>query len=245
METMQWISVESYEYEGPVALCCGPSGAEKSLASSEQSFSNLLQADFGSRFANQTNLLNSLNQSLSPITAAGPSQEGWSPQEAAAISTATINNAGAAARNATQAVQGALAGRGGDSGLESGVDKQILAGVKSNAANTLANQQTQNTIADYNQGTQNYWRAIGGQQILASLQNPEQFGSQAISANQGAFNEADQIQQQQNQEEAAIAGGITGLAENFVAPGLSNLDSTGGSSGGEQIWNFFKGAAGQ
>jgi len=220
---------------------CGPSGAEKSLASSSQSFSNLLQADFGSRFANQTNLLNSLNQSLSPIVSAGPSQTGWSPQEAAAISTATINNAGAAARNAIQATQGALAGRGGDSGLQSGVDKQILAGVKSNAANALANQQTQNTIADWNQGTQNYWRAQGAQAGLAGLENPEAFGSQAISSNQNAFSEANQVQQQVNQEQQAIAGGVASLVTGPLTAGLGNLDTTGGSSIGEQFGNLGRG----
>ena len=37
-ESMEWLSVEYYEYNGPVDLCCGPSGQEQALANQETSF---------------------------------------------------------------------------------------------------------------------------------------------------------------------------------------------------------------
>src|SRR5277367_2433228 len=124
IETMKLISVESYDYPdtAPVDLCCGPSGAQTSEAAATTSLSNEMAADFGTSFGEQQGVLSQLNKSLSPITAAGPGQQGWTPQESAAINTATLNNSAAAARNATLGVQDSLAGRGGggSSGLESG-----------------------------------------------------------------------------------------------------------------------------
>jgi hypothetical protein len=200
---------------------CGPSGAETNIASGAQSLSNTLSTAFGQRFQNQNDLISQLNSSLSPILAAGPGQQGYTPQEAAAISTATINSNAAANRNARQAAQTTLAGRGDGSGLASGVDKQILGSIASSSANNLANQQTANTVANYEKGNQNYWRAQGAVNSLAGLENPEAFGSEAISGSNAAFADANQIQQQKNQEQAAIAGGITSLASNIVLPGVA------------------------
>jgi hypothetical protein len=181
-------------------------------------------------------LIQSLNKSLSPIVGAGPSQAGWSPQEAAAISTATINNGGAAARNATQAAQGALAGRGGDSGLQSGVDQQILSTIKSNSADQIAKQQTQNTIDNYTQGNQNFWKASGGVAGLAGLQSNN--GDSAIGGSGNAFKQADTIQQEQNQEEAAIAGGIASIGMDAATFGV-------GAAGGGGFMGGLKGLTGQ
>lgn len=201
-----------YDYDGPVELACGPSSGEENAAGSATNLSNTLSGDFNSRFAGQDSILQQLNGSLSPILSqGGPSQAGWSPQEAGAISTATINNNAAANRNAQQKWQSTLAGRGDDSGLQSGVDKQILGSVASTSANNLANQQTANTVANYTQGNANWQKALAGTLSSAQLYDPAQFGSEATSANENAFNDQNTITQQKNQEEASIAGGITGL----------------------------------
>ena len=50
-----------------------------------------------------------------------------------------------------------------------------------------------------------------------------------------------------NQEEAAIAGTVSSMALaglGGIAGGMGNLDSTGGSTFGEQIGNFFSGLGG-
>jgi hypothetical protein len=247
IETMKWIEVESYDYKGPVDLCCGPSTNEKTLESSAQSFSNLLQSDFSSRFANQDAVLGKLNQSLSPIEAAGPSQRGFSAAETAALNTTAIDSAGAANRNARQAVAGFGAGRGSDSGLESGVQKQLEAGVASSSANQLAGAQLGITKANYDQGSANYWRSVGGMDALASAYNPSAYSSQAIGANQNAFGEAKTITDQTNAEQAAIGGAIAGAVPfvgGGIAKGVGNLDTTGGSTGGEQFSNFLSGFMG-
>lgn len=190
---------------------CGPSSSEENLATGAQSLSSTMSSDFNSRFANQSQILSQLSNSLSPILSAGSGQQGYTPQEAAAISSATINNAAGASRQAQQRVQSTLAGRGDGSGLTSGVDKQILGSVASTSANNLANQQTQNTVNNYQQGNSNYWRAQGALQTLGAGEDASQFGNLADSSQSSAFSEANQVQQQKNQEESAIAGGITSL----------------------------------
>src|ERR1700733_476084 len=97
---------------------CGPSGAEENLSSGASSLSSTLASDFNSRFANQNQILQQLQSSLAPTIAAGPSQQGLSPQALAAENSAAISNSAAASRNARQAVQTQLAGRGDGSGLQ-------------------------------------------------------------------------------------------------------------------------------
>ena len=238
METMTSVSVESYDYDGPVDKCCGPSGAEEQTQAQQESLANQLAADFGSRFATQTSMLNQLNQSLSPIISKGPSQQGMSPQELAAFNTQAINSAGAAARNARQAAGNFSAGQGGgaSSGLQSGIQKQINASIDSSVANNLSNQQLGITEANYNQGRQNYQAGLSALLSTAGISNPGEFSGQAGQGYSQSFNEANTINQQKNQVGADIAGFATSLAGNIV-PGLSALSGVfgGGGTGGTGV----------
>jgi hypothetical protein len=221
---------------------CGPSSMQESEAGAQENLSNSLTAAFNQNQALQQAELGKINSIISPIASAGPSQEGFSAQEKAALNTQAINSSGAAARNATQAIQGSLAGRGGDSGLESGVDQQIVAGVKSQAANNLANTQDQITQADFQQGNQNFWRAQGAQQALANAYNPESFGSTAVSGGSSAFGEASEVQNEKNQEESEIAGAVTGAATDALTFGVGGMDAPAGES---FLSGGFKALAGQ
>lgn len=200
---------------------CGPSGASQQLAGSAQSLSSIASANYNQRFQDQSGVLQSLNNILTPMAEAGPNQKGFNDQERSVLNTAAINNSGAASKNAIQSIQGSLAGRGGDSGLMSGVDKQIEASVKSQQAGNLANAQNNIVQQDYKQGNQNWQEATAGLQALQGDYQASTFGSQAQGANQLAFGETDAIQQEKNQEQADIAGGITGLAMSAATMGLT------------------------
>jgi hypothetical protein len=221
---------------------CGPSSSEKSLQQMSQSFSSLLQGNYSTLFGNQLDVLNSIKSSLSPILAAGPNQQGFSAAELAARNTAAINNAGAASRNAAQAVGNFTAGRGGGggTGILSGVDAQLKTAVASSAENNLATAQNNITAENYATGRENYFRAEGGMDQLAAGYSPNAAANAGIEANKTSFGEASTIQQQQQQEDQMIAGGVEALAGGVVG-GIGNLDTTGGSSGGEQIMNFLGG----
>jgi hypothetical protein len=211
---------------------CGPSSSEKSLQQMSQSFSSLLQGNYSTLFGNQLDVLNSIKSSLSPILAAGPNQQGFSAAELAARNTAAINNAGAASRNAQQAVGNFTAGRGGGggTGILSGVDAQLKTAVASSSANQLATAENQITQENYATGRENYFRAEGGMDQLAAGYSPNAASSGAIGANQASFGEAKTIQDQKMQEAQAIAGGITGIAGGLASGGFSQL--AGGLSAG-------------
>ena len=92
---------------------CGPTGAEKNLESSEQNLDQMLQTSFQQSFAEQQSVLKTLSGSLTPLVSAGPNQQGFSSPELANLNTTAIDASGAGARNAEQALNNSLAGRGG------------------------------------------------------------------------------------------------------------------------------------
>jgi hypothetical protein len=210
---------------------CGPSSQQSQLANQESTFMANLQSNYNTNFANQAGILSGINSVLSPILAKGPSQTGFSEAENNALNTQAINSTGAATQNAEAAVGGQLAGRGDDSGLESGVDQQIKAGVASKGAGELANEELGITEANYAAGRQNFNTALAGEESTAGLLNPNAIAESANEANKNAFGEETEINQEQNQEESDIAGGIAGLGMDVATFGAGAAGG-GGLSGG-------------
>jgi hypothetical protein len=147
---------------------CGPSASEQALSNQAGSFSTTLQNNYGSQFANQNSVLSALNASLSPTVAGGPSQQGWSPAQAAAVNTNILDTTAANYQNAQRASQTALAGRGGGAAnsniAASGIDSQIGASYASQAAGQTASEENQALQANYAQGNANYNNAVGNQE---------------------------------------------------------------------------------
>jgi hypothetical protein len=211
---------------------------------SEQQFSSILQNNYKQNFAEQQQILNHLNGVLAPILQAGPNQTGFSPSERAALNTQAIDTTGAASANAQRAIANETAGRNDSGNLgEAGNVAALKAGVASSSAGQLASEQLGITEADYATGRANFNNAVGAEEGVSGQFNPVATGGLATSANSTAFGEATQIAQEQAQEQQDIAGGITSLATGALG-GFANLDTTGGSSGGEQVGNFLQGFGG-
>ena len=193
---------------------CGPSATEQSDQAQMQDFSSQLMNNYGTLFNGQQKVLDSIGQSLNPIVAAGPSQQGFSAAEDSALQTSAINNAGAAAKDAEQVARtfGAGEGGGGTSGITSGITKQIQGAIASQQAGNLGNQENNINLANYQQGNQNYWRAIGGSQALAQDYNPNSTAGTAGGVGGQAFGEASTINEQNNAEQQDIAGFLTAAA---------------------------------
>lgn len=225
---------------------CGPSSAEESLQSQLASFSSLLQQNYSTLFGKQQGVLDAINRSLSPILRSGPSQRGMSAEERAARQSQLIAASGAANRMAQQAARtfGAGEGGGGTSGVTSGITKQIESAIASEQAGNLGAGQAALEAQDWGIGRENFWRAQGGSQALAAGYSPNEAMQGGISANQGAFSEAKTIHEQSMEASQMIAGGVTALAggaASFLSGGLSNLDTKGTSTFGEQLKNVFTG----
>ena len=221
---------------------CGPSANEEQIEGATQSLAMSMESDFQQRFAQQSSVLQNLNNSLTPIVAAGPNQTGFSAEELAAMNTSAINNAGAANKNAQQAAGNAIAGEGGGggSGLLTGPQQAIKAGIATSTGNELADTQNQITQANYQQGNANYNRAVSGEQALAGEYNPQSFGEGAQSGLGASFGEANTINtQQQALGKGLLSAGLSGLGA--ITSGIGNLDTTVSSTAGEQALNFFSG----
>jgi hypothetical protein len=217
---------------------CGPSSEQKRLEAQQASFSTLMENDFVQRYGKQMADLQQLNNILTPIAEAGPSQPGMSAQELAALNTAAMVNTSSATRNAQEAVRTAMAGQGGGaaSPLTSGIEQQISGSIASRGAQQLAGLQTGITQENYALGRQQWQQAMGGLQALGSQYNPVDYGKLGASTNESAFNEATDIQQMQNQAEADIAGGIAGIGMDALTFGAGGLTAPAGSG----IGGFFK-----
>jgi hypothetical protein len=221
---------------------CGPSTAVQNDAAQAQSFSNLMQANYQQQFGAQSAILSSLNAALSPIVSAGPNQQGFSPAELSALNSKAISNGGAAYKNAAMALGGQMAGHASSSGLESGVDKQLRAGLASSAAGGVANAENNINLQNYETGRQNFFNATSGQRALAGLYDPSSYGKLSAETQQQAFNQNHTVEQENNQMSAGIIGGITSLATGAATFGLGGLANLGaGESFGEGAGDFFKG----
>jgi hypothetical protein len=235
------------------SLFGGPSAQQQQLAANESNLATQMSQAFQSQLSDQKGVMDRLNQQLTPIANLGPNQQGYSPQELAAMNSQAINNAGAASRNAQQMVGNTLAGQGGggSSGLVSGIQQQIRGTIASAGANQLANAQNLITEQNYATGRQNFESAVSGEHALAGLYNPEQFGNLASGTNQQALQDANQITQEKQAAAFAplalgaklIGGGLTGAMGGFGSLGMGDPALSGvPQSFGDKIGNFFGGA---
>lgn len=198
---------------------CGPSEQMTALADQEASFSKTLMADYGTRFGKQSEVLDRLNHALSPIMAAGSSQQGFSPEERAARNTRALDTTSANYQHAARAIGGQLAGRGGDSGLESGIDQQIGGSLASDAARQLSDEQLAITDEDYATGRHNYEFAVGGEKALAGELAPGQFAKEATDSNASAYGQAKENNTQKNALMKDLAGAAVSIGTSFIPGG--------------------------
>lgn len=223
----------------------GPSREMKENSAQQQSLANTFMANYSQLYGENQEVLGQLKRSLTPLIAAGPGQQGFTSPVLAALNSQAINGAGAANRNARQAVANFGAGRASDSGLTSGVQKQLEASVASNSSNQLANAQNEITQKNYETGRQNYFSALGGEEAMAGFTNPNGAGSLANSELTSSFNSSTKINDEVNAQKAARAGAIASLAMDVGTFGLGGIANLGaGESLGEGFGDFFKGGVG-
>ena len=168
-------------------------------------------SNYSQLFSQQQGVLAGLNKSLSPIVAAGPNQQGFSGAELNSLNTSAINANAGATQSALQAARtfGAGQGGGGTSGLTSGITKQIESSVAAQGAGNLATNEGQIQQANWAQGNSNYFKALGAQEGVAQLYNPNGSMTGAINENNNSFSQASAIDTQDNAMAQDIAGFAT------------------------------------
>jgi hypothetical protein len=211
---------------------CGPSAAEEGLSGQESSLSSLLSANYAQNFGAQSAVLQNLSNIFTPIAEAGPDQQGFGANELAALNTQANQGVGQNYAKAKQALAVSQSAQGGGNEvLPSGAQQEQQESLAASAANQMSNEDLAITNANYTTGRQNWQSATAGLNALAGQYNPTAYAGQAISGNNSAFGEANQINNQQNQEEADIIGGVTSL-------GMDAATFGAGALAGDQGFDF-------
>jgi hypothetical protein len=208
----------------------GATGAQNSIAGSQQSFMNTLQSDFGTAFAGQQNILNGLSKSLTTTLNAGPSQFGFSAPETSALNTLATSSNSQAYQNAKAATGEAAAASGGGANLPTGAQGETNAQLAQESAQNQSNALLGIQEAGYKQGAANYNEAVSGLNSAASIENPNGLAGSANNAGENAFGSATTIQKTNQaaspwSQVGGLVGSLAGTALNAYLPGAGSLTS--------------------
>ena len=228
------------------ALCKGASTQQTQEANSGQQFAQIVQQDFSQYFAGQANILSSLNNTLSPIIAAGPNQFGFSQGETNTLNSQAIQGTGQQYNNASRALAANQAAQGGGNiALPSGANAAQQAGLAAAEANQASSQLLGIQEQGYATGRQNFNNAVGQEGAVAGMYNPSSIAGQANTAGSNAFSAATTVQKMNNEAQnqlwstiGGIAGGIGGAILGMpgigakLGSGIGSLASGGDSGGG-------------
>jgi len=164
-ETLAVLERHSYDYSdgAPIERACGASSEQKQAFANEKKVSDLLTENFQQFAGENQAILGNITGVLEPISDKGPSQFGMSPEQEAAERTITGEELATAGTEATNAVRGALASRGGGTSyLPSGSEAAIIGTIAQNEAVKEAEAQARITERGYDIGRQNWEFATEG-----------------------------------------------------------------------------------
>ena len=235
--------IERYLSEGrTVSGGCGPSSAMKNLNSQIQSFSGTMVTEANQIFGDVSGLFQSLKGSLDKVVAAGIDQQGWGAAESNAVTSQIMDQAAADARNEKAAAGNAISAIGGGNAVTpSGLATAVTLSTNQAVEAAKSQQLEQATFANYQQGQQNYFNALGEEEKLPSMLTvANDANKNAMSGLQTAQTSQASMDTAKNWWQPLVMSGI-GAAASFATAGLSNLDTEGTSTAGEQAHNFLSG----
>jgi hypothetical protein len=219
---------ESIEYTGIVGLMCGASAGQKASASAASALSVQMAGQATAVFGASSAVYTALSNAYSPIVAAGPSQQGFSAQEASNLNSEAITQTGTEYKNDKEALGNAQAAQGGGnvalpSGTTTAADEQLAA----NAGNQTASELSQITQKNYDQGNANYNAAVAGEANLPNVYDAaNSAGTAAVGASQNAGTQQNAVSQQNNSW-MSLVGGALGDVAGVASAGLQASGSSG------------------
>ena len=149
---------------------CGPSTAFKNMANSVVNFAKTAQQQAGQVFGSASAVFNNLLGTLQNTVKGGPGQAGWGAAETNAVNAQIENNAAVSARNQKAAAGNAVSAIGGGNAVSpSGLETAVNLSTNANVEAAKSQQQEEATVANYQQGNQNYNTAVGEEMKLPSV----------------------------------------------------------------------------
>ena len=189
---------------------CGASATLTNLANSATAFAGQVQQQATQIFGSASTVFNNLVGTIQSVVKGGPGQAGWGATETAAVNSQIINNAAANARNEKSAVGNSIAAIGGGntvspSGLEVGANLNVA----QNVENAKSQQEEQATVANFQQGNQNYTNAVNQEMQLPSVFNASAAAdTAAVGANTAATTAQTAVSSANNWWEPLVGAGI-------------------------------------
>jgi len=221
---------ESFEYNGKIAVLCGASAAQNATAQAQSNFYNQLTSQATQVFGNDSQVFSGLMSTFAPIVAAGPSQQGFSPQELSNLNSEAITQTGTSYKNAKEALGNQEAAQGGGTvALPSGANVGANLSLAESGANQTASELGQITQANYAQGNANYQNAVKGEESATDVFNSStNSANSATGAGTAAANTENQITQDNNSWVNATIGALGSVAG--AAVGDFNFGGSGAPS---------------
>jgi hypothetical protein len=217
IESGKMLEWEGYDYFGPLILGCGAPQGQQNLAAAQSSYYNTLTSQAEQEFGQASALASEFKNEFEPIFAKGPSQQGWSPEEATAVNTNILTTEGQAVQNALQASNlktNALGG--GNEYVPQGTVKEMQTGVNVSGAEATAQAQQQALIQNYEQGFKNFEMAATGLGEIPALYSGSTGAAGAATQGGSAASQTyNEIAQESFAPWGAALGAVGSLAGDF------------------------------
>jgi hypothetical protein len=213
---------------------CGSSKTQNNINAQQVAFMQQLQSQYQTDFAKNQSIFNDLSATLTPIIAAGPTQQGFSDQEMAALNTQARETAAQTASQTNQAINQQVMARGGGNNPNLTSPAMAMLDQQSDlsAENQLSQTLNQNTVEGFQQGNQNFRNAVGALAgIPGALESPlTSAGNGVVNSGNAAADEANKINSANNSW-MGLLGGLAGTAlggpmGGGLAKGLGGLFKT-------------------
>ncbi len=248
-------------------MCLGSTPKTDRAEADIAAFTTTLKSQAAQVFGNDDKVWNTIMNNAGPIFSASPSQQGFSAAEQNSRNALAITQGANRERFLTAAAKNVGNGYGGGNGLNiSGASSAFGADIRQKQEAFTAAQLSGIQSENYAAGRDN-WKTAGEmvERAPSSYNNANMFDTAIQKGQDENLKSAESQDAKGNWWVKPAMAGI-GMAGNMIAPGLGtlatgvasggkgsgggiaggigNLDSTGGSSFGEQIGNFFSGMAG-
>lgn len=210
----------------------GPSAQQLQLQDQQMAFYQEGTQHAQTVFAEHQDLLKQMEAVYKPILAKGPSQEGFSAPEKAALTSQAIEGTARNYSQAARAVNNQIAAEGGGNNpLPSGGSEQLREEVASASAGEQSREETQITEADYATGRENFNEAGRALSVEGSQLNPTGYADAATSSGSAAEKTASDINAEQNSWMAPVLGAVGAIGGAVATGGMSNLGAGKGFFG--------------
>lgn len=188
---------------------CGASSQQTALGDAQTAFYNQMTQEQSASYAQNQEILKSLNASFAPILAGGINQQGFSAPELSNLNSQAETGTGEDYKQANAALSNQEATEGGGTSyIPSGAKNQEHEELASSGAQEESNLSSNILGADYATGRQNYLTAASGLEGVAAGFDPTAYSNAATGAGSAASTTENEITQANQSWMQLVSAGL-------------------------------------